>query len=136
MTTPPAVVDPWISPRPKLAALWTATMFVFAYADLSSLYRADVRADLDAGELAGFTVDGGFLLAVTLYVTIPSLMVALSLLLPKRALRPVGMALAVLYVLTIAVSAVGEWGLLRGGEHRGGGIADRRRLRVPHLAAG
>jgi hypothetical protein len=33
--------------RIKLSALWTSMLFVFAYVDLFSLYRADIRADLE-----------------------------------------------------------------------------------------
>ena len=32
------------SPRLTLAALWTSMLFIYAYVDLFSLYRADVRA--------------------------------------------------------------------------------------------
>ena len=39
--------------RIKISALWASMLFVFAYVDLFSLYRADVRADLEAGELGG-----------------------------------------------------------------------------------
>ena len=36
-------------------------LFVFAYVDLFSLYRPDFRADLEAGEIGGFTVNQSFL---------------------------------------------------------------------------
>lgn len=32
--------------RPMISALWTATMLIFAYADLFSLYRPDFPADM------------------------------------------------------------------------------------------
>ncbi len=31
-------------------------LFVFVYVDLFSLYRADIRADLEAGEMATFSI--------------------------------------------------------------------------------
>src|SRR5262245_37193847 len=40
-----------VNVRIKIAAAWTSMLFVFAYVDLFSLYRSDVRADLDAGEV-------------------------------------------------------------------------------------
>ena len=43
------------------------------------------------------------------YVLVPSLMVFLSLALPVRATRTANMLLAVLYAVTVAGSAVGEW---------------------------
>lgn len=101
--------DSWINPRVKIAALWASLLFVFAYVDLFSLYRADVRADLEAGKMFVFTIGQGFLLGVTLYIALPSLMVFLSLVLPVKLTRIANIALAVIYGLTIVGGAVGEW---------------------------
>lgn len=101
--------DSWISPRIKIAALWASMMFVFAYVDLFSMYRADVRADIEAGKMFAFTIGQGFLLGVTIYVVVPSLMVFLSLVLPVRVTRMTSIVLAVVYAVTIAGGAIGEW---------------------------
>jgi hypothetical protein len=47
------------SPRPKRG-------FVFAYVGIFSLYRPDIRTELEAGEIGGFTVDQAFLRGITL----------------------------------------------------------------------
>lgn len=108
-TTTTTTLDPAsVNVRVKIAALWTAMMFVFAYVDLFSLYRADVRADLEAGHMSVFSIGQGFLLGITTYITVASLMVFLSLALPARAARWTNMVLAVAYVLTIGGGAVGE----------------------------
>lgn len=109
MSTTTDYQDFWINPRIKIAALWTAMLFVFVYVDLFSLYRADVRADIEAGKIAAFTIGQGYLLAVTIYVLVPSLMVFLSLAMPVRATRMTNIVLAVLYAVTVAGSAIGEW---------------------------
>lgn len=109
MSTPSNFRDSWISPRFKIAALWVSTMFVFVYVDLFSLYRPDIRADIEAGEIAGFSIGEGFLLGVTIYTAIPSLMVFLSLVLPVHLGRIAQIVLAGAYMITIAGSAVGEW---------------------------
>jgi Family of unknown function (DUF6326) len=70
-----------VNVRIKISALWTSILFVFAYVDIFSLYRADFRADLEAGDVGGFTVDQPFLLGTTVYVVIPSLMVFCALVL-------------------------------------------------------
>ena len=101
--------DSWINPRLKIAALWASTMFVFAYVDLFSMYRADIRADIEAGKMFVFSIGQGFLLGVTLYIALPSLMVFLSLVLPVKITRIANIVLAVVYGLTIVGSAVGEW---------------------------
>ena len=102
--------DPWISPRIKISALWASLLLVFVYVDLFGLYRADVRADIEAGRIAGAAIDQVFLLGITAYVALPSLLVFLSLVLPVRVQRTASIVLAVLYAITIAGSAVGEWG--------------------------
>lgn len=100
--------DYWINPRTKIAALWASMLFIFVYVDLFSLYRADIRADIEAGKLFAFTIGQGFLLGVTIYIVVPSLMVFLSLVLPARVTRMANIVLAVVYALTIAGGAVGE----------------------------
>src|SRR5215208_7798782 len=98
-----------VNVRVKISGLGASMLFVFAYVDLFSLYRPDFRADLEAGEIEGFTIDGSFLLGTTVYVVVPSLMVFVALVLRPRVDRIANIALAVLYALTIVAGAVGEW---------------------------
>jgi Family of unknown function (DUF6326) len=98
-----------VNVRIKISALWTSMLFVFAYVDLFSLYRADFRAELEAGEVGGFTVNQAFLLGTTVYVVIPSLMVFLALILRPRVNRIANIALGIIYALTIIAGAIGEW---------------------------
>ena len=95
--------------RIKLSALWTSTLFVFAYVDLFSLYRADFRADLERGEVGGFTVDQAFLAGTTAYVLVPSLMVYGALVLRPRVNRIANLGLSAVYAVTIVAGAIGEW---------------------------
>ncbi len=101
--------DDWINPRIKIAALWTSMLFVFVYVDLFSLYRSDVRADIEAGKIFAFTIGQGFLLGVTVYIVVPSLMLFLSLVLSVRVTRMANIVMAVLYTVTIVGGAIGEW---------------------------
>jgi hypothetical protein len=98
-----------VNVRIKISALWTSMLFVFAYVDLFSLYRPDFRADIEAGEIAGFTINQSFLLATTAYIVIPSLMVFGALVLRPRANRRVNIALSIMYALTIIAGAISEW---------------------------
>jgi hypothetical protein len=98
-----------VNVRIKISVLWTSMLFVFAYVDLFSLYRPDFRADIEAGDLAGFTINQSFLLGTTAYVLIPSLMVFCSLILRPRVNRIANIALGILYALTIIAGAIGEW---------------------------
>src|ERR671934_2909102 len=82
-----------VNVRIKISALWTSMLFVFAYVDLFSLYRRDFRADLEAGKVSGFTINGSFLVGTTVYVVVPSLMVCVALVLRPRANRIANIAL-------------------------------------------
>jgi Family of unknown function (DUF6326) len=97
-----------VNVRIKISALWTSMLFVFAYVDLFSLYRPDFRADLEAGEINGFSINRSFLLGTTVYVVIPSLMVFAATVLRPRVNRIANVALAIVYALTIIAGAIGE----------------------------
>ncbi len=99
-----------VNVRIKISALWTSMLFVFAYVDLFSLYRPDFRADLEAGEVSGLTVNQSFLLGTTVYVVVPSLMLFGTLVLRPRASRIANIALSLVYALTVVAGAIGEWG--------------------------
>lgn len=98
-----------IDTRLKISALWTAMLFVFAYLDLFSLYRPDVRAEIESGKISAFTINQTFLFATTIYVVIPSLMIYLTLVMPQRQNRIINIVVAALYAITIAGGAIGEW---------------------------
>ena len=98
-----------VNVRTKVSALWTSMLFVFAYVDLFSLYRPDFRAELEAAEVGGFTVNQSFLLGTTAYVVIPSLMVFSTLVLQPRLNRVANIVLGIVYIVTIVIGAVGEW---------------------------
>ncbi len=84
-----------VDTRLKIAALWIAMLFIFAYVDLFSLYRPDVRADLEAGRLFTFDVTQTFLFFTTLYIVFPSLMIYLTLVMPRGINRVLNVALVV-----------------------------------------
>lgn len=98
-----------INPRVKIAALWASMLFIFVYVDLFSMYRQDIRADIEAGKMFAFTIGQGFLLGVTAYILVPSLLLFLSLVLPAQVARMTNIVVAALYALTVAGGAIGEW---------------------------
>jgi hypothetical protein len=110
MTATATLAPAPVNVRITISALWTTMLFVFAYVDLFSLYRPDIRAAIEAGEVSGFTIGEAFLLGATVYVLIPSLMVVGALVLRPRAARITSLVLSAAYALTILVGAIGEWG--------------------------
>ncbi len=109
MTDDDTLADHPVDIRLRIAALWTATMLIVAFVDLFSLYRPDVRADIEAGRIFAFDIGQPFLFFATLYVIIPVVMIYLTLVLRRRVNRIVNIVLASLYLLTIVGGAIGEW---------------------------
>lgn len=108
--TSAGVLDPSpVNVRIKLAGLWATTLFIFAYVDIFSFFRPDVRADIEAGQISSFQIGEGFLLGTTVYILLPSLMVFGSLVLSPRLGRITQITLAAVYALTIIGGAIGEW---------------------------
>ena len=112
LASPPAApaIETPVETRVRLSALWTTVMLLVAFVDLFSLYRADVRANIEAGQMFVFQIGETFLLGVIVYVAVPTLMIALSVLLPRRVVRPLTLVIAPLFAVTIVGGAVGEMG--------------------------
>jgi hypothetical protein len=105
---PRALDDVPVPVKLKLAALWTATMFLFAYGDIYTVYRAEKVREILGGKIEGIEVTEAFLMAASVYVAIPSVMVFLSLVLRPRLSRWTNVAVGAVYALTIIASASGE----------------------------
>jgi hypothetical protein len=98
--------DVKVGVRCKIAALWIAMLFLFAYGDIFGLLRPGRIQEAMAGELSGMAITPGFLFAVSLYVA--SVMVFFSLVLSPTVNRWTNVVLAGLYVVSILASAIGE----------------------------
>ena len=79
--------DVKINVKIKLSALWATVMFLYLYVDVFGLFRPGLIEDIIAGEVAGFQITQVWLLGVIILMTIPSLMVFLSLALKAKANR-------------------------------------------------
>jgi hypothetical protein len=100
--------DVKVGVRCKLAALWIATLLLFAYGDIFGFFRPGQLQEVLAGKVSGMAITQGFLLAVSLYVAVASVMVFLSLVLSPTVDRWANVVLAGLYVVSIVASAIGE----------------------------
>ncbi len=93
----------------KLAALWASTMFCYAYGDYFGLYVTGTLADMNRGIMGPLgQATSGVLICVSLMMAIPSLMVALSLLLPPRICRWASVILGIAYTGIMAISLPGS----------------------------
>jgi hypothetical protein len=100
--------DVKVGVRCKIAALWIAMLFLFAYGDIFGLFSPGRIQEVMAGEISGITITQIFLFAVSLYVAIASVMVFFSLVLSPTGNRWANIVLPSLYVVSIVASAIGE----------------------------
>ena len=102
--------DTKVDVKVVLSSLWVAMLFVFAYVDIFTFFRADMINGALAKEVpgSGFTINQRFLALTTLYIVVPSLMVAVSVLAPARPNRIANLVVSVIYLLTVAAAMVGE----------------------------
>lgn len=93
----------------KLAALWASTMFCYAYGDYFGLFVTGALTDMNRGIMGPLgQATSGVLVGVALMMAVPSLMVALSLLLPARLCKWVSVILGIAYTAIMAVSMPGS----------------------------
>jgi hypothetical protein len=91
--------DVKINVKIKLAALWVAVMFLFLYADYFTLYLPGIIEDAIAGKIGPFPTTQVVLLAAMTLMTIPSLMVFLSLTLKPKANRWTNIVVGILFIV-------------------------------------
>jgi hypothetical protein len=100
--------DVRINVKLKIGALWAAVMFLFAYGDIFGYFRPGFIVQIMAGNVSGNAIDQTFLMFTAAYVTIPSLMVFLSLVLKPSISRPANIVLSIVYAASILLFCVGE----------------------------
>jgi hypothetical protein len=100
--------DERIGVRTKISALWIAMLFLFAYGDIFGFFKPGQIGEVIAGEVSGIKITQIFLFGASVYITIASLMVFLSLVLKPRVDRWTNIVLPILYIVSIAASVIGE----------------------------
>jgi hypothetical protein len=100
--------DVRVGVRLKISALWIAMLFLFAYGDIFGFFRTGLIEEVIEGEVSGVEITQVFLFGVSVYIAIASAMVFLSLVLRPRVNRRVNIVLPILYIVSIAISSVGE----------------------------
>jgi hypothetical protein len=100
--------DAKINVKLKIAALWATVMLLFAYGDIFGFFRNGFVEEIISGKLAGNQIGQELLIFTTLYVTIPSLMVFLSLVLKPQINRWANIILGLGYTASILLFCIGE----------------------------
>lgn len=100
--------DVQVPVRLKLSALWVVTMFLYVYVDIFAFYKPGTIDDILVGRVWEFDISQGWALGALVLMTIPGLMIFLSLTLPARAARMTNLVVASLFVLVSVGNAAGE----------------------------
>jgi Family of unknown function (DUF6326) len=92
----------------KLAALWASLMFLYIYVDYFHLYMPGSIKDILAGKMFIFDITRVVLLTALASVTIPALMIFLSVALTAKANRWTNMIVAAVYIPYTLFNLAGE----------------------------
>jgi Family of unknown function (DUF6326) len=103
-------------------------MFLYVYVDIFAFYKPGTIPDILRGRVWDFEITQGWALAL---LTIPSVMIALSVLLPTRANQWTNIVVGSLFILVSIGNPIGEtWVHLVRRDRRGRAARDGRAARV------
>lgn len=97
-----------VSIKQELAALWASLMFFIIYLDYFDLYMPSKIEHIQTGRVFEFDITQGFLLVAFVSVSIPALMIFLSVALPARVNRWTNIVIAILYIPYMLFNLAGE----------------------------
>ncbi|KIR64908.1 MULTISPECIES: DUF6326 family protein [Micromonospora] len=107
-TTPNLLDNPPVPVQAKLAAAWTSFMFLYIYVDYFHLYKPGTIDGILVGVVFEFDISPALMTVFLALISIPALMVMLSMTLPARANRTTNLVVASLYIPVTVFNAVGE----------------------------
>ncbi len=108
-TTPQNTIeDIKVSLKLKLATLWASLMFLIIYLDYFALYMPGTLENILKGKVFVFDISQGFLLAALALVTIPAMMIFLSVTLPAKVNRVTNIIVATVNIPFILFNLAGE----------------------------
>ena len=97
-----------VSIKLKLATLWASFMFLYAYVDYFHLYMPGSIKGILEGKVFVFDISYGFLLIVMILVTIPTLMIFLSVALSAKVNRLTNIIVASVLIPYMLLNLAGE----------------------------
>jgi hypothetical protein len=87
-----------------LSALWIAVMFIYVYADIKTLFQPEIPEQIISGIVGGMTINQSFLFAAAILMSIPPIMILLSLILKPSINRWVNIIVSFLHIVLIIVT--------------------------------
>lgn len=101
MKKPSRFQDEKVDVKIILAALWVAVMFIYVYADIKTLFQPEIPGQIISGIVGGMKISQGFLFAAAILMSIPPVMIILSLVLKAAINRRINIIVSFLHILLI-----------------------------------
>ncbi len=102
------LIDFKVNVNLKLAALWASLMFLYIYVDYFHLYMPGSLKDMLAGKVYVFNVTQGFLSITLVSMSIPALMIFLSVAMSAKVCRYTNIIVALVYIPYTLFNLAGE----------------------------
>lgn len=108
-TTPQNTLEDFkVSVNIKLATLWSSFMFLYIYVDYFHLYMPGCIKNILAGKVFVFDISYIFLMIAMFFVTIPTLMIFLSVALPAKINRCTNIIVATVFIPYMLFNLAGD----------------------------
>jgi len=104
MKTKKSLLDEKVNVKIILAALWIAVMFIYVYADIKTLFQPEIPEQIISGIVGGMTINQSFLFAAAVLMSIPPIMIILSLILKPSINRWVNIIVSFLHIILIIIT--------------------------------
>ena len=88
----------------KLSSLWIAVMFIYVYADIKTLFQPEIPEQIISGVMGGMTISQGFLFAAAILMSVPPIMIILSLILRPNINRWINIVVSSLHIILIIIT--------------------------------
>lgn len=102
------LVETKVCIKVRLAILWMCFMFFYIYVDFFHLYMPGTIQNILVGKVFVFDISRGFLAAALVSVTIPTLMIFLSVALLAKVNRITNIIMAAVYIPYTLTNLIGE----------------------------
>ena len=92
----------------KLAFLWATVMFMYIYVDIIGFYQPGLIQSIIVGKVWVYEINETWMLLTLMLMTVPTLMVFLSMALPAKANRYANIGLGSFHIMIALVTATSE----------------------------
>lgn len=102
------LTDTRLDVKIKLSALWVTLMLLYIYVDIFSFFKPGTIDEILEGRVWEFDITQTWAVAALALMTVPALMVFLSLVLPAPANRWTNIVVGAVYILISIGNSIGE----------------------------